>query len=78
MSGKLNFGVAVSMNKGNGNKKIPVTTIYVRMGHVVIAKRSIPGRWNTEQAAIEFKKAPERFATVKDGFDATILKKLAA
>lgn len=77
MSGKLNFGVACGL-VAKGNKRIPVTTIYVRMGHVVVAKRSIPGKWSIEQAAVEFRKAPERFTSVKAGFETPILKKLAA
>lgn len=78
MSGKLNFSILVQM-KPKGNKKIPVSTIYAKMGSTIIASRAIPGRWTEQQALEEFRKAPERFNPKnKEVYTPEILRRLAA
>jgi hypothetical protein len=77
MSGKLNFSILVQM-KPKGNKKFPVSTIFVKMGNTIIASRTTPGRYTEEQALVEFRKQPHLFKPKGEPYTLDILRRLAA
>lgn len=74
--GTLNVGIHHSTSRNNGKHKT-LTTIFIRMGEMVIADRTTWGRWTTAQALKEFKRFPERFQPRK-GWDAATIKAIAA
>jgi hypothetical protein len=77
MSGKLNFSILVQM-KPKGNKKIPVSTIYAKMGATIIASRVTPGKYTEAQALVEFRKQPHLWTPKGEPYTVDILRRLAA
>ena len=61
--GTLNVGTRTftSRTSGPNGRKRVLTTIFVRMGDMVVAERTIPGKWDNAAALTEFRRFPERF-----------------
>jgi hypothetical protein len=77
MSGKLNFSILVTLQQ-KGKKKLPISTIFAKMGATVIATRITPGRYTEEQALAEFRKQPHLFKPKGEPYTVDILRRLAA
>lgn len=76
MLGKLNMWCNVRVEWQNG-RKMTLTDCFVRLGDKAVARRTIPGTWNTQNSLVEFKRFPERFKPCSTLDEATI-KALAA
>jgi hypothetical protein len=74
--GKLNMWINVRVENKNG-RKMTLTDCFVRLGDKPVARRTIPGKWNEQQALTEFKRFPDRFTSMGT-LDATQIKALAA
>jgi len=77
MSGKLNFNILVTFQQ-KGRRKLPISTIFVRMGVTVIATRVTPGAYTEAEARIEFRKQPHLFKPKGEPYTVDIIRRLAA
>ena len=75
--GKLNVGVSVRTQRVPSGQRKTLSTIFIHMGEMVVAERTIPARWNEAQALAEFKRFPDRFIP-RDGFTPATVKAMAA
>jgi hypothetical protein len=64
--------------KKKGNKTLPFSTIFVKMGQTIIATRTTPGTYTEADAAVEFRKQPHLWTPKGEPYTVDILRRLAA
>jgi hypothetical protein len=75
--GTLNSVVYTRTERGFNGVRKTLSDIQICMGKLIVARRTIPGRWPEAEAIKEFKRFPERF-TPQGDFNSDNLKSFAA